>query len=484
MARILAKKGEFGGAKSTKDEVYVSKAELLAELDRRKNGSLKYLKEIPTIKQQEFLSRDDVTEIFYGGSVAGGKSSAILMSALRYVHVPRYSALILKRSFRDLSLPGAIMDRARQWLIGTDAKWSELDKTFTFPTGATLTFGFVDNENDQYRYQGAEFQFIGIDELCQWPERWYKYLFSRLRKTDTLKVPLRMRSTGNPGGVGTEWVRRRFIDATTRERSSLFIKSTLDDNPHVDKEAYLKTLANLDPFVRKQLVEGLWVVDSNRLVYKFDPLKNVSQPVKCHYHILAIDYGYVDSAAFCVLGWRDNDPVTYVVESFKRNEVYPSQAAQIVKDLDEHYKFSRIIADVGGLGKGYAEEARQRFNLPIEPAEKNNKRGYIDLANGALFDGAVKFIEGRNEALIDEMDKLPWVEDRSKESDGFDNHLCDAFLYGWRASKAFAERPIMTKIQTRAEIEEAEIERIMERRETVRDAVPEWKNWWGEDGIS
>lgn len=133
------------------------------------------------------------------------------MAALQYVDVPHYAALLLRRSYTDLSLPGALMDRAKAWLIPTDAEWRESSKTWYFPSGATLTFGYLDQTGAEYRYQSTEFQFIGFDELTQFEERQYRYLFSRLRRTSDIDVPLRMRSASNPGGIGHEWVRHRFL---------------------------------------------------------------------------------------------------------------------------------------------------------------------------------------------------------------------------------------------------------------------------------
>jgi len=49
------------------------------------------------------------------------------MAALQYVDVPGYAAILFRRTFRDLALPGALMDRAREWLSGTDARWNEID---------------------------------------------------------------------------------------------------------------------------------------------------------------------------------------------------------------------------------------------------------------------------------------------------------------------------------------------------------------------
>lgn len=97
--------------------------------------------------------------MFYGGAAGGAKSSALLMAALEFVDVKGYAAVLLRRTYADLSKPGALMDRAHQWLRGTSAKWNEQKKQWTFPSGATLTFGYLENENDKYQYQGAEYQF-------------------------------------------------------------------------------------------------------------------------------------------------------------------------------------------------------------------------------------------------------------------------------------------------------------------------------------
>ena len=62
------------------------------------------------------------------------------------------------------------MNRARQWLANSDAVWKEADKRFTFPSGATITFGYLDSEDDVYQYDSSEFQYIGFDELTSFTE--------------------------------------------------------------------------------------------------------------------------------------------------------------------------------------------------------------------------------------------------------------------------------------------------------------------------
>lgn len=196
----------------------------------------------------------------FGGAAGPGKSSAILMAALQYVAIPNYSAIIFRRTFNDLSLPNALMDRAKQWLLGEPGvKWNETKHMFTFPSGAKLAFGYLESENDKYRYQGAEFQGIFPDELTQFTETQYTYLMSRLRKLKTSHVPLRIWSATNPGGVGHEWVKQRFIIEGHRH-GRIFIPARLEDNPSIDAETYIPNLSQLDPVTRKQLLSGDWDV--------------------------------------------------------------------------------------------------------------------------------------------------------------------------------------------------------------------------------
>ena len=209
----------------------------------------------PTAKQDVFLQLREL-EALYGGAAGPGKSVALLMAALQYVHVPGYAALLLRRTYSDLSLPGALMDKANVWLRSTAAHWGAETKTWTFPNGATVSFGFLQNTSDKYRYQSSEFQFIGFDELTQFPEADYTFLFSRLRRLKSSDVPLRMRAASNPGNIGHEWVNQRFMVESHPDR--IFIPASLDDNPYLDREEYVKSLAELDPITRQQLLKGDW----------------------------------------------------------------------------------------------------------------------------------------------------------------------------------------------------------------------------------
>jgi predicted phage terminase large subunit-like protein len=213
----------------------------------------------PTPKQTAFLLVPH-KEVLFGGAAGGGKSIGVLAAASQYLDVPGYSALILRQTYKDLALPGALMDVSHQWWRNSGAKWKAKDYTWEFPTGSTLTFGYLESELDKYQYQGSELQFIGFDELTQFEtESRYLYLFSRLRRTVDFEVPLRVRAATNPGGIGHTWVKDRFIDHPTPNR--VFIPAYLDDNPFLDQTEYEESLSNLDVVTREQLRHGDWTID-------------------------------------------------------------------------------------------------------------------------------------------------------------------------------------------------------------------------------
>lgn len=215
-------------------------------------------------KQVEFLCFEG-REALYGGSAGGGKSVAILAAALQFVETPGYAALILRRTFKQLSKADSILAKAKEWLLGKNGvRYNGDDHMFTFPCGATLEFGHMENDNSIFNYQGGSWAFVGVDETTQFTEDMLTYPRTRQRRPVGGKVPIRWRGATNPGGISHEYIKRRYVkdakgkNPATRDRQ--FFPATIDDNPHIDREDYIKQLkeSGISGLLLDQLLKGDW----------------------------------------------------------------------------------------------------------------------------------------------------------------------------------------------------------------------------------
>jgi len=271
--------------------------------------------------QTEFLAAGE-REVLYGGSAGGGKSFAMLADPLRYMGHPAFSGLLLRHTTEELR---ELIFKSQELYpkVWKGIKWSERKMQWVAPSGARLWMSYLDRDNDVMRYQGLAFSWIGFDELTQWssPFAW-NYMRSRLRSTAS-DLPIFMRATTNPGGIGHQWVKKMFIDPApfgeafdatdietgevlkypsghTKAGKSLFkrrfIPARLSDNPYLSESGdYEAMLLSLPEHQRKQLLEGDWDIKEGAAFSEFDRKIHVVKPFAIPNNWVkfrACDYGY------------------------------------------------------------------------------------------------------------------------------------------------------------------------------------------------
>lgn len=231
----------------------------------------------PQPKQAEFMERWE-DEVLYGGRAGGGKSDALLVEALRQVHIKNYRGIIFRQTYPQLE---ALISRSIEIYKARypTARYNDAKKQWTFPSGAKIFFGYMLREKDKYNYQGKPYDFIGFDELTHFTNTQYEYLRSRNRPTGR-GTRVYMRATANPGGVGHGWVKERFVTravpkttiwtdetVTTPDgkkinvrQSRIFIPATVFDNKKLleNDPNYLAALAILPEAERQALLYGDW----------------------------------------------------------------------------------------------------------------------------------------------------------------------------------------------------------------------------------
>lgn len=359
-------------------------------------------------------------EVLYGGAAGGGKSDALLMAALRYVDVPGYSALLLRKTFADLSKPGALMDRAAQWLGSTNATWHERTKTWTFPSGAKLTFGYLETANDHYQYQGAEYQFVGFDELTQFPENQYRYLFSRTRRLKGSTIPVRVRAGSNPGGMGHQWVYQRFLRKQSQQRA--FIPAKLDDNPHLDRAEYERSLSELGAVEREQLRNGNWLARADGVFRRswfryWQPEQDlwrlgeklVKPTTTRRFGIVDLAFSLKKSADFTTLGayavTQDSD---LVLLDLQKERLEAPDLIPAMRRILQRYKLDYLCVEANGPQMAMVQMA-QRAGLTVRALKaETDKLTRSTTAQIRLEAGQIWFPAN-----------APWLDDFEQELCGF-----------------------------------------------------------------
>lgn len=216
---------------------------------------------ISVTKKQSIFINSDCDEVFFGGAAGGGKSYAQLIDALRFALLYEGSKqLVLRRSFPELSR--SLIAESIKLYPKEAAKYHKTEKKWIFKNNSLIEFGYCDTETDVNRYQSAEYDVIRFDEVTHFTEYQYTYLLSRIRGANP--YPKQIKATGNPGGVGHSFIKKRFIDAGNfgkafhdlHGRSFIFIPSSVKDNRYLLKADpnYIKRLEQLPVYEKKTSV--------------------------------------------------------------------------------------------------------------------------------------------------------------------------------------------------------------------------------------
>ena len=345
--------------------------------------------------QTDFLAAGE-KDVLYGGAAGGGKSYAMLVDPLRYAHRKAHRALILRRSMPELR---EMIDKSRELYPQAfpGAKFREVEKLWNFPSGAKVEFGFLERDADVYRYQGQAYSWIGFDEITHLPTEFsWNYLASRLRTTDP-EIQTYLRCTANPGGVGSHWVKKRYIEPHESNKSFIgsdgltrkFIPAKLADNPYLaDDGIYEQMLKSLPPIQRRQLLEGNWDVAEGAAFVEFDPTVHVIAPFALPLHwerVKAVDYGYAAESC-CLWGIMDiNDNTLIIYRVLYKKGLTGDELGAIITDMETEDPFSvngvldtAAWARTGTTGPTVGESLI-RAGHKLRRADKNRIQGKIQI---------------------------------------------------------------------------------------------------------
>lgn len=328
--------------------------------------------------QQKF---HDLTthEALGGGSAGGGKSVGLVGDVLPQIIIQHKRcsggtfkwgrapgwALHARKEFPRLE---ETIDRCHRLFsdIDPEVKWEANAHRFTFVSGYKFSFGHLKDKDSYLNYRSKELTHLGFDELGEIDDKnTYDQMCTRVRTTDpVLREPgkpwsLKIRSMTNPA---PNWVREYFVDpnpdggeifvkrvrlsnGTYRDRTRIFLKARLSDNPDKEfAEDYEANLRGQPDHIKKALLDGDWYVvpgayfadlwEVDRVV--IDPFR-----IPSGWHRFRTgDWGYKQE---CVILWwavsSDGDLICYREKTFNgmkaKKRFDAGEVAREIRDIEQ-----------------------------------------------------------------------------------------------------------------------------------------------------
>ena len=258
------------------------------------------------------------SDILYGGARGGGKSHGILLDFAKhaYKHGSHVTGILFRRTYPELE---DLQSKAQRIFPFLGATYKAGARTWNFSSGASLKMRYLQSEDSVNSYIGHEYTWMGFDQLDSWPKQsTVDKLKANLRNPHG--IPSRMVSTANPGGVGHNWIKARYIDPApprtlinnNGSATKCYIPATVYDNEILMKADpdYISRLkdSGAEWLVRAWLY-GDWDIVAGGMfddVWKRD--KHVIEPFeipKSWRVDRSFDWG--SSAPFSVQWWAESD---------------------------------------------------------------------------------------------------------------------------------------------------------------------------------
>jgi phage terminase large subunit len=385
------------------------------------------------------------------------------------------------------------------------ARANQTDLTMTLPNGSVIAVTGVDaDEEEMNKLLGRKYRVVCIDEASMYTVDVRNLVYGVLGPAMTDPNAGGQRGTICLMGTASDFPRGLFYDVTTgAEPGWKTFQWTAHDNPHVAKqwqEALEEIRVNRPLYMEtpqfRQWYLNQWVVDEDKLVYRFNTDRNLIKAVTLPRltpegwaYVLGVDTGWEDDNAFVLTAYHVNDPHCYVLKTYAQKKLTFDQVAAKIQEYmaDPVYAPHKVFID--GANKQGVESMRQRSNIPFEYADKQDKATFIELCNADLVQGKIKVLDTPdNRTLWQEMASLVWVTDGDKikfpkkEHPALPNHRCDAFLYAWRNGYHYHSAPAEVKIPVGSKAwYEKQAENIWEK-ERDRLIAEDKKGDWPSEG--
>ncbi len=353
------------------------------------------------------------------------------------------------------NMEGPLRDMIRRHRLPVKRRVVDQQLYYEHENGHTLWIAGCKDMTEAEKFRGDKVRKVKIDEGGAWRSDVLSYLVKECVGPALSDNDGVLDITGTPGAVpGGYWhavdTGQGTGDYKRLEQWSAHTWSVLTNPHHRYYNRPDLIQAELDKnyggddqnpaFLREW--RGLWVADLNSIIYHYAAERNLCRESDLPsygswFHVLSVDLGWNDQATFTVSCSRSGFREVYFLESYGRGEMLISQIAAEVERVRARYPISKMVIDMGGLGKTIAETLLQEYHLPFVPAKKPEKAVRIRSLANALIGGWAKVDPDGCEQLLSEWEVLTWDKKRLDHNPVCADDCSDGATYGYAEHPAY-----------------------------------------------
>lgn len=269
-------------------------------------------------KQQLYAIADTNKRKLIGGSAYSGKSILGAMLALQYMDVPNYRALVIRKTYDDVTATGGVVDYIDQWTKHFDhIEHNQSKRVFhNILTNAKIFYNYAFHENDRFKFKSRAYHRIIVDEASELFKVILTFFNRSIRPNDQKNIPLGLYYITNPANTDSvEYLIDNFVEDKGKYP---YYEMNYWDNPNVDADDYAETISELDK-IDFEYQSGNWYYKPqkgdlfDRDVMKSHEVIKYKSKVKRIYNVISIDLAGsgVDETAICSLSQME-DGIKYL----------------------------------------------------------------------------------------------------------------------------------------------------------------------------
>ncbi len=431
------------------------------------------------LEQLRFILDPNLRVVALCSSRAGKTSACAIDIAQTLMLNP--NSVILYLGLTDDSIQAIFMPIMQDIVSRHGLKIEIYKNRLKFSNGSQLLLLGANNSRKVENFRGLKLLKCYIDECASFDIKILEYLVNQVIAFRLIDKQGKLYLLGTPASHCSGMFHKVTNEDTTGwsvHHWTGFDNPYIKDNFELAAKEYLVNhrCDSTDPIYMREFL-GVWVADEVSLMVPIPQLVDTEfyEPGKWR-SVIGVDIGYNDQTAFSIVGWKHNNPQSYVIKTFGFNGEDAkrlgigmidliSRNLMILKDV---YQPASIVMDPSG-GKILIDQFSRQYHLNIKPAQKNEKKHYIEIMNSAILKGDLVLMRDGTKGLMKEISSVVWNEERTREREGLKCDELDATIYAYREAFHYLEKiPIRKEPLTLKDITKKYEDKLLQDLEIKR----------------